>query len=483
MPLRSSGASVPPTTPRGVETPRRPRRGRVAVAVLLVIAFAAGGFGLQRILRNSTSSASTAEGSFPSASGGSSSRGGVGLGNTGSAGNGAVGNSGNGNFGSGGPGIGNSGNSGTGNSGSGGAGTGNSGTGNSGTGNSGSGNFGGGFGGTSPFGNSGSGSSASTGSGAPSDVSAIAAKVDPAIVDIRSTFSYQSATGEGSGIVLTANGEVLTNNHVIEGATAISVTDVGTGKTYVARVVGYDRTHDIAVLQLDGASGLPVAKIGDSSKVAVGTPVVAIGNAGGVGGTPTAAGGSITALNRSITASNDLDGGSESLTGLISVSADVQAGDSGGPLVNAAGTVIGMDTAAASNFSFQSQASQGFSIPINTAISEAQAMVAGRGSSDIHIGATAFLGLLVSPAPLGFSSSPVAGVTVSSAVAGSPSARAGIGAGDTITAVDGVSVTTSTAMSAVLMRLHPGDNIMVKWSDPFGTSHSATVTLASGPPE
>ena len=192
----------------------------------------------------------------------------------------------------------------------------------------------------------GSGGSSSASSGSSGDTAAIAAKVSPALVDINSTFSYQSAQGAGTGIVLTSNGEILTNNHVINGATKISVTDIGNGKTYNANVVGYDATGDIAVLQLQGASGLQTAKIGDASKAAVGESVVAVGNAGGTGGTPSSAGGSITALNQSITAGDDLDGANEQLSGLIQVNADIQPGDSGGSLVNTAGEVIGMDTAA-----------------------------------------------------------------------------------------------------------------------------------------
>ena len=198
-----------------------------------------------------------------------------------------------------------------------------------------------------------SGGSTTTGGGAPANAESIAAKVDPALVDINSTFGSEGAKGAGTGIVLTANGEILTNNHVVDLATSISVTDIGNGKTYPATVVGYDSTKDIAVLQLQGASGLQTAKLGDSSTAAVGDPVVALGNAGGTGGTPSAAAGSITALNQSITAGDDLDGSSEQLSGLIQTNADVQAGDSGGSLVNSSGEVIGVDTAASDGFSFR----------------------------------------------------------------------------------------------------------------------------------
>ena len=158
----------------------------------------------------------------------------------------------------------------------------------------------------SPASASGSGASANSSSaatnssaaGSPTNTASIASKVDPALVDINSTFSYQSEAGAGTGIVLSANGEVVTNNHVVDGATKISVTDLGNGKTYTATVVGYDPTHDLAVLQLQNASGLTTASIGNSSKLTVDTPVVGIGNAGGAGGTPSTAGGEVTALNQ-----------------------------------------------------------------------------------------------------------------------------------------------------------------------------------------
>src|SRR5690349_10780617 len=123
--------------------------------------------------------------------------------------------------------------------------------------------------------------------------SQIADRVSPGLVDVTSTLGYASATAKGTGIVLTSNGEVLTNNHVINGATSVSVTDIGNGKTYKATIVGYDESHDIAVLQLSGASGLTTAATGDSSSVRVGDKVVALGNAGGAGGTPAVAAGAV----------------------------------------------------------------------------------------------------------------------------------------------------------------------------------------------
>ena len=179
--------------------------------------------------------------------------------------------------------------------------------------------------------------------------SQIASRVSPGLVDVVSTLGYQNATAAGTGMVLTSTGEVLTNNHVINGATSISVTDIGNGKTYKATVVGYDKSKDIAVLQLQNASGLQTVNLGDSSTVTVGQNVVAIGNAEGKGGTPSVVTGSVTALNQAITASDDGSSDSEQLSGLIETNAPIQPGDSGGPLVNSAGQVVGIDTAASSS--------------------------------------------------------------------------------------------------------------------------------------
>ena len=177
----------------------------------------------------------------------------------------------------------------------------------------------------------------------------VAAKVSPGLVDVNTVLGYQGARAAGTGIVLTSDGEVLTNHHVIEGATSITVTDIGNGKTYNASVVGYDGTHDIAVLKLKDASGLQTAKTGNSDKVKLGDQVVGIGNAGGVGGTPSFAAGQVTGLNQAITATDESGQDPEHLTGLIQTDANIQAGDSGGPLANASGEVIGVDTAGSSS--------------------------------------------------------------------------------------------------------------------------------------
>ena len=346
-------------------------------------------------------------------------------------------------------------------------------------------------------GSSGTGGSSSTstpqgGSAQGATPSAIAASVDPGLVDVNTVIDYGRAEGAGTGIVLTSSGLILTNNHVIDGATTIRVTDVGNGRTYNASVVGYDITKDVALLKLDGASGLPTVKLGDSSKVTNGERVVGIGNAGGVGGTPSYAAGTVTGTNRSLTASDALTGTSEQLNGMISTDANIRAGDSGGPLVNTAGQVIGIDTAGTSTFQVASASStEGFAVPINTAMAVVRQIENGSGSGTVHVGPTAFLGVQITPSgsggfgPFGGDggSSAVNGAAISGVVAGDPAANAGLSAGDVITAVGGHTVTSSKALQQVLViDERPGARVSVQYVDSSGVQHTVTLQLASGPP-
>jgi S1-C subfamily serine protease len=351
----------------------------------------------------------------------------------------------------------------------------------------------------------------------PLSASQIASRVDPALVDIVTTLGHQGGRAAGTGIVLTSDGEVLTNNHVIRGATSIKVTDVGNGRTYTAKVVGYDASRDVAVIQLQNASGLTTANLGDSSSVQTGDAVTALGNAGGKGGTPSVASGTVTALNQSITASDEGSGAnSEQLSELIETNADIQPGDSGGALVDAYGQVIGMNTAASAGTQFQSEsgqsAAQAYAIPIDNAETIADQIEAGQSSSTVHIGATAFLGIESGGSSSGSGSgdsggfggfgqgdgsgfggfgqgdgsgsdgsSASSGVTISGALSGSAAANAGLAAGDTITSVGGQTVSSTSDIQQALVKYHPGDKISVSWVDQSGQSHTATVTLDSGP--
>ncbi|HEY3922863.1 MAG TPA: trypsin-like peptidase domain-containing protein [Gaiellaceae bacterium] len=321
-------------------------------------------------------------------------------------------------------------------------------------------------------------------SGAPKNVTTT---VDPAIVDIRTNLALQGEAAAGTGIVIGSNGLVLTNNHVIRGATSVRVTDIGNGKTYKGTVLGYSVTNDVALVQLTGASGLQTAAIGGTGHA--GEAVTAIGNAGGVGGTPSSATGTITATNRSITAS---DGGvnAERLTGLIETSAALQPGDSGGPLVDASGNVIGMDTAASTSFSFTGETSgDGYAIPIAHALAIAKAIEAKQASGTIHIGPTALLGVSIQISDGfggfgvngGFSSA--TGATVVGTVSGGPAAKAGLQQGDVITAVAGTKITSQNSLTNVILKRAPGTSVTIKWVDAYGTTHTSTLKLAAGPPQ
>ena len=340
-----------------------------------------------------------------------------------------------------------------------------------------------GSGSTAPSGSGGSatpGAGDNSGSGGALDVAALASKVDPGIVDVNTTLAYQGGEAAGTGIVLTSSGEVLTNNHVINGATSISVTDLGNGKTYSATVVGYDVTADIAILQLKDASGLQTVTLGDSSKVEVGAAVVALGNAGGAGGTPSVSSGTVTALNQSITASDEADGSSEQLTGLIQTNAALQSGDSGGPLVDVKGNVIAIDTATSvagrrSRRQPTAGGGEAYAVPINTAISVAKQIESGKGSDEIHIGQTAFLGVEMQPLADG-SGAVVAGVEPNTAAQ-----KAGLQAGDVITSFGGKTVDSSATLSTLTGSHSAGDKVQIGWNDASGNAHSATVTLGAGP--
>ncbi len=315
--------------------------------------------------------------------------------------------------------------------------------------------------------------------------SQIAARVDPGLVDIVSTLGYQQAQAAGTGQVLTSSGEVLTNNHVIEGATSITATDIGNGRSYTAKVVGYDQSKDVAVIQLQGASGLSTVDLGNSSTAAVGQAVTALGNAGGKGGTPSVATGKITGLDASITASDQGSGTTEQLSGLINHNAPIQPGDSGGPLVNSRGEVIGMNTAASNQMQFQSTQNQteAFAIPINEATAIASQIEAGDGSSTVHIGATGFLGVEVMSASSASAQGVPAGsgAAVAGVLPGSAAQSVGITSGDVITSLGGQTVTSPESLQSAMEQHHPGDHVTIGWTDQAGQAQSASVTLATGP--
>ncbi len=279
--------------------------------------------------------------------------------------------------------------------------------------------------------------------------------------------------GAGTGMILTKTGLILTNYHVVDGSTAVQVTDAVSGDTYKAEVVGHDATSDVALLQVDADNLTPIDL--DTDGTTVGEDVTAVGNGSGQGFL-SAVTGTIQAEDQSITAS---DGGymgdSEDLTGLLQTDAPVVPGYSGGPLLDSEGEVVGIDTAASANNSTMSSVSgtyESYAVPIDDAMAIVNQIEAGNESGDVQIGPSAYLGV-------GFDRT---GTNALAEVAqGGPAADAGLAVGDTITSIDGTRISSYEALVAALAEHEPGDQVSLTWTGRAGNSHEATVTLGSNP--
>ena len=351
----------------------------------------------------------------------------------------------------------------------------------------------------------------------------VESRVEPGLVDITATLKYQSETAEGTGMVISPDGLVLTNNHVIDNSTSVYASLVDSGRTYQARVIGYDATADVALLQLVNASGLPVVSFGDSGQVGVNTPVLALGNAEGKGGVTPAAG-VISALGRSINASDQGSGTTENLHGMQQTSAQIQQGDSGGALADNAGKVIGMITAA-NTTSDKPGGTIGFAIPINTALSIARQISTGRASNTVYIGDPGFLGVVLATSSnasppqeanderryliqhgtgTGFSSggsgdlgacianstemtapdkvAPVAaGALIVDVFCGTAADAAGMMAGDVIISVNGQAITTGSSLINLTGKYRPGAVVSIGWVSLSGRKHTTSIKLKTGP--
>jgi S1-C subfamily serine protease len=336
------------------------------------------------------------------------------------------------------------------------------------------------------------------------NVGAIAARVEPATVDI--TANGPDGEDEGTGMVLTASGTVLTNNHVVDGSTSLAAQVDGTGKAYTATVLGTDATDDVALLQLHGGARFKVVTIGNSDAITVGDQVVAVGNALALSGQETVTNGIISATQRSISVSDPSTGLNENLTGLFQTSAAINPGNSGGPLVASDGRVIGMNTAqAASTGSGQGASNVGFAIPINKAMAIARLIYAGKATPTVQIGPHAIMGVEVTSvacaegkdgcAGLGAPATPFLfgspattyraptsrGAVVLSVVSGTPAEKAGLAEGDVIVSVDGRAISSPDMLTARLDLHKVGDRVTVSWLDQNGQRHSSTVKLVQGP--
>jgi S1-C subfamily serine protease len=366
----------------------------------------------------------------------------------------------------------------------------------------------------------------SGGSAGSASEQAILNKVVPGLVIINTTLQYNSEQAAGTGMVINSGGLVLTNNHVIEDSTSITATDLGNGRKYTAKVVGYDTTGDVALIQLQNASGLRTIPIGNSAAVKTGAAVLAMGNAEGQGSIVPAQG-QVTGLDQTITASDE--GGtitSETLHGMIETNANVVSGDSGGPLADAAGQVIGMDTAGnGGNFTNQ-QSSDGFAIPIDTAIAVARQIATGKATSTIMQGYPAFMGVYIasgtnSANPMtqeqqqegnggfgglggggfgGFGGTPAcytsdsglsapsqiadvsSGTLIIGTICNSPAQSIGMTAGSVITAVNGQAVGSPGSLTAIVSKYRPGQSIAVTWVSPSDQTQTRNLALIAGPP-
>jgi S1-C subfamily serine protease len=340
---------------------------------------------------------------------------------------------------------------------------------------------------------------------------AIRARVEPSVVDVTATLTYDDETASGTGFVVDApGGLILTNNHVIRDATAVTVTVPSTGQAYPARIVGVDVTADIAVLRITSAARLPSAPLGDSDLVRTGLRVLSFGNQAGAGGAPAVAGGVISSTGRTIQADDGASGFSETLHGMLATTARIEPGDSGGPLAGSAGTVVGVDTAAGTG-----DAATGYAIPINTALAAERQITAGHRGPGIILGTEGFLGVIVGPggdsssgdqkkaavrtvaarfaaaasclATAGGTRTPAliaptaSGALVFGVLCGAGAATAGIAPGDVITAAGGRPVASPAALNAIVARSRPGGRLSVTWTSTTGSVHTAFVQVSTAP--
>jgi S1-C subfamily serine protease len=285
------------------------------------------------------------------------------------------------------------------------------------------------------------------------------------LVRVVSTMKYTGGKAAGTGMLLTSDGEVVTNHHVVEGATSVRVTVMSTGTSYKAEVVGTDAKDDVAVLQLSGASGLATVRT-DTGPVSTGDRVTAVGDANGTRGYLSAATGHVVAKGRSITTQAEGSAASERLTGLLEISSDVVSGDSGGATYDAQGEVLGMTTAASSGAD-----PEGFVIPVATVLRVAGNLDSRVPGSSYTYQRPAFLGIALDGST----------ATVQGVYSGTPAARMGLQAGDRITAVGARHVSTSAQLRTAIGAYSPGDRVELTWTAPTGGTHTGATTLTVGP--
>ncbi|MEU7742444.1 trypsin-like peptidase domain-containing protein [Nonomuraea sp. NPDC049158] len=310
-------------------------------------------------------------------------------------------------------------------------------------------------------------------------VAQVAQKVQPSVVMI------QGQTGEGSGVVLSDDGLILTNNHVVVGAGQGGQMTVkfNDGKTAKASVVGTDPSTDLAVIRADGVSGLTKASLGDSDQLQVGDAVLAIGSPLGLDGSVTA--GIVSALNRTVTVGGEQDqqqqlppgwgqqreqqqgqeSGATTLGDAIQTDAAINPGNSGGALVNAAGQVIGINSAIATNGGSSGNIGVGFAIPVNTAKQVSDQLISG--GKVTH----AFLGVSVTDA-----TGDVPGALIRQVTSGSPADKAGLKQGDLITKIGNTPVEGGDTVVGQVRGFKVGQQVQITYMRD-GKSSNVSVTL------
>ncbi len=302
-------------------------------------------------------------------------------------------------------------------------------------------------------------------------LASVARRISPAVVEIDAALE-SGGRSAGSGMLLTSSGQVLTNNHVIAGATAVTLR-LRDGRTFPATVVGYDIANDVAVLQAQGASGLPTIELGRSATLTAGQPVVVLDGDRGVKA-------SVRAVTRDVTAGDESDpNGIETRRGVIELAAPMQPIDAGGPVADGQGKVVAMRTEASAGRRFHEEttADISFAVPIDDAWSTVGQINTGRSTATVHIGPRATLGVDVQTAPGGSG-----GARVVDVQRGGPAAGAGIVANDVLAAVDDVSITSGGDLDAILDSHAPDDSVRLGWFDRKGVYRTATVRLTEGAP-
>lgn len=313
-----------------------------------------------------------------------------------------------------------------------------------------------------------------------SSIPAIVSRLLPEVVSIDATGTVPGVSGggpfglgvptpqafksEGSGMVVSSTGLVLTNNHVVAGASSVAVTLHGSTKALPARVLGTDPAQDMALLRIDHPpAGMQPVTFGNSASLVPGDAVIAIGNALGLSaGSPTVTSGIVSALGRTVSATVPTTGATETLTDMIQTDAPINPGNSGGPLVDSSGDVIGMNTATAGSTSSGTQAENiGFAIPSNTLRMAIPQLEKGgtSGTPGAYLGVEVEDNSSVLAQEYGFATA--AGAVIVAVQPGSPAEAAGLSPGDIIVGFDHVAISGAQALTQIEAGLQPGQKVPV----------------------